>query len=192
MCESLSNNGNTHTVCKTKFSPISILAMFKHTKTAKNIINRSKGHPYAYRNIAKLLKIPHAKNIIEKALIDVDLIVPIPQSSNIFTKRLENLPLIIAKEAAQTQEIPTYTMLKHSHFNNKLQKTLQREKRLKNARNSIKIDKKQIRKIKGKHILLIDDTTVTGATLIYASELLIRNGAKSVKCLAITKDILER
>ena len=53
--------------------------------------------------------------------------------------------------------------------------------------NSIKVQSTNL--IKGKEILLIDDVTTTGNSLIACKRILMDNGAKKVKCLALGKTV---
>jgi len=191
ICENLSHNGQTHKVCTTKYTPDFSLSMFKHTKTAKQIILNSKNHPYSYTDIKKLLKTAQAKDIIQSTQNRTDLVIPIPESVNIFTKRTTNLPILIAETIAKSTQIKVIKALKRSLFVLKKQKNLKREERMINVKKIIKYNNYYTKQIIGKRILIVDDITTTGATLLYSTKLLKEHGAKSIWCLTVTKDILE-
>jgi ComF family protein len=68
----------------------------------------------------------------------------------------------------------------------KKQSTLKfREARFFNIKNSFFIDPKNIPKITDKSIIVIDDITTTGATLLEARDILLKSGARKVILMAI-------
>lgn len=58
-----------------------------------------------------------------------------------------------------------------------------RSERLKNMAGVFKLTESE--KIKGRSIILLDDVTTTGATLLEARKVLLQGGAKSVMCVAV-------
>ena len=69
------------------------------------------------------------------------------------------------------------------------QTTKTRKERLENIANAIAIEKNKISSIKGKRILIVDDTITTGSTLESCGVMLLKNGAASISiaCVAIAK-----
>lgn len=60
-----------------------------------------------------------------------------------------------------------------------------RSKRLKNIIGSFTINPKEMKKVKGRNIILIDDVTTTGATLSEAKKVLKQAGAKKIIAFAV-------
>lgn len=190
ICENLANNGETHKTCKTKYTPEHTISVFKHSETAKNIINRAKGHPYAYNNLKILLKSSIFATAINLLPIKPDILIPIPQDIGLLSKRIKSLPVIIAEEISKLEGIPILITFKKNPFVFKKQKGKNKRNRMLHTQKLI-LTTDNIKKVKGKNILLIDDVTTTGATLLRATRLLKENKARTVTCLTITKDILE-
>lgn len=69
--------------------------------------------------------------------------------------------------------------------NNKRQSELHHAEREKNVIGVYKINKKQIDKIKGKRIILLDDIYTTGATVNECSKILKSVGAKEIAVVTI-------
>ena len=67
----------------------------------------------------------------------------------------------------------------------RVQKTLNREDRIKNLRGAFEIIDAE--KIKGKKFIIIDDVITTGATLKEAEEVLKKHGALQINTLTIAK-----
>jgi len=85
----------------------------------------------------------------------------------------------------------------------KTQKDLRKEQRIKNVSDAFAVNTKLPSPIhgegsgerlnvkdliRGKNIILVDDVTTTGATLMEAAKVLKRNGAAKVICLTIARD----
>jgi ComF family protein len=70
--------------------------------------------------------------------------------------------------------------------NTKTQKDLKRAERIKNMEDAFRLRPKI--DVHGKNIILVDDVTTTGSTLLEAAKALKRNGAKQVWCLTIARD----
>lgn len=64
-------------------------------------------------------------------------------------------------------------------------KTKNRKERWRNASLSFVVNNAEI--ILGKHLVVIDDVTTTGATLHYARLALLEGGAKTVHCIAVAR-----
>jgi competence protein ComFC len=65
------------------------------------------------------------------------------------------------------------------------QKTLRRYERLRNIKNSMGINKRDIEKIKDKCVIVIDDIMTTGATIKEAKRVLQKHGAKKIMSVVL-------
>lgn len=68
----------------------------------------------------------------------------------------------------------------------KTQKDLKKEQRVKNLADAFEL--KPDADVHGKNLILVDDVTTTGSTLLQAAKVLKRNGANTVWCLTIARD----
>lgn len=68
----------------------------------------------------------------------------------------------------------------------KTQKDLKKDQRIKNVANAFSLKKDA--DVHNQNLILVDDVTTTGSTLLEAAKVLKRNGAKSVWCLTIARD----
>jgi len=114
------------------------------------------------------------------------LIIPIPLSRKRQRERKYNQAEIIAKEIIKnindkTLELSLNTLYKNKETGQQA-RILNRRDRLKNLSDCFVI--KNIEKIKGRNIILVDDVTTTGATLVEARKTLKKAGARQI--IAIT------
>lgn len=110
------------------------------------------------------------------------IILPIPMPVIRKYIRGYNQAELIAKEIGKQCNLPveTNSLVRLSSPKSQL-KTKTKNERLKNQHNSFKV----VKDVSGLNILLIDDVTTTGATLIEARNTLLKSGAKSVKAITI-------
>lgn len=114
------------------------------------------------------------------------IIIPIPIHKNRKKIRGYNQSELLARELSLLNtdifSLVTDTLVKSKET--KSQVSLKnRAERLKNIRGSFSLKNEE--KIKGRDILLVDDVTTTGATLLEARKILQRGGAKSVSCITL-------
>ena len=90
--------------------------------------------------------------------------------------------------------VKEFSKLTNFEINKKLIKKIKYTKpqykaknRHKNIKNSFKINEKEIKNIKNKTILLIDDITTSGATLEEIINLLLKYNINEIICLTIAK-----
>lgn len=145
-----------------------------------------------YRKNAKGLGIWTGKNIAEEIknsgfFGDIDAIIPVPLTWRRRLSRGYNQSEEIAKGVSEVTQIPIYTdVLKRTSFRSsqtRLNHILRRE----NVRSAYRLCKPE--KIRGKHILIIDDVITTGATVTACGETLSKdtNIKISVLSTAFTK-----
>lgn len=133
----------------------------------------------AGEELVKLLE----ENIID--LIDDDYIITyIPIGKESLKVRGFNQCEYIAKELAIRNNYKVLNTLKRVK-ENKIQKTLNRDERLKNIKGVFEaIDKEEV---KGKKFILIDDVITTGATIHEAERVLKEAGVSQIKLLTLAK-----
>ncbi len=150
-------------------------------------------HHYKYRN-KKYLGTYFAEMICEKIdtcdfLPQFDLITSIPIHKKKFESRGFNQSTIIAEYISEHINCPVNCSLLIKIFETTSQTRKNRKQRLMNIMDSIAIDEKNIETIKGKHILLVDDTLTTGATIESCGRVLLKNGAKSISIMCISQAV---
>ena len=102
-----------------------------------------------------------------------DLIIPIPLHRKKQKKRGYNQSYQFGKGIAEVLQIPIYESVLNKISDNTSQTQMSRLARLENVMNSYKI--KNDSKIKGKHVLLVDDIITTGATIEAAAQKLLKS-----------------
>jgi ComF family protein len=121
------------------------------------------------------------------------LILPIPTSKETLARRgynqAELLASVFAKFFMQDHEsnesVYDTTILLKRNANKKQSLLGKRVDRFNNSKGSFFINPDSLSKVHGKTIILIDDVTTTGATLMAAKELLKSSGAFRVICFAL-------
>lgn len=131
-----------------------------------------------YRKKAKGLGIWTGKNIAEEIknsgfFDDIDIIIPVPLTWRRRLSRGYNQSEEIAKGVSEATGLPVYTdVLKRRSFKTS-QTRLTHMLRRENVRGAYELCKPE--KIKGKHILIIDDVVTTGSTITACSETLSKD-----------------
>lgn len=124
-------------------------------------------------------------DLINKAtgLGDVNVIIPIPPSNK--SRRIQPVQAI-ANALGESNGISVNVDILSKNGGCKEIKSISDPlQRRENLKESMNINQNQ--DIKGKSVLLIDDLYCSGSTLTYATELLLKAGARKVNVLTMTK-----
>ncbi len=124
------------------------------------------------------------ESVIENQHINIDLICYIPMSKKSIRRRGYNQCEIIAKNLSRKLKVPVCDCIKKTRETEE-QKKLCRSERLTNISGAFEI--KDIEKIKGQNILLIDDVVTTGATLKECTKLFQKSKVNKITLLTIAK-----
>jgi len=108
----------------------------------------------------------------------IDLIIPVPLHKNRFRERGFNQSALIAKELAQRTGIHYNDQTLIRQLDTPHQTGLDLYQRKTNLLDAFRVD--NINEIKGKSILLTDDTLTTGTTLLECAKTLHQGGAKYI------------
>jgi len=198
-CQRPSIGGLTHPKCKTPYLPEGLISIFNyHDKKLSNVLIKGKYKflPKVYEILGEMMvknlstDFPNLLNL-KSANLNL-LLVPLPLHKQRLRWRGFNQAEILAKSIAEiidqinnTTEIAVKILLTRSK-STKTQKDLKKEERIKNVKDAFQLQK-GINAHK-KNIILIDDVTTTGSTLLEAAKILKRNGAKEIWCLTVARD----
>ena len=164
------------------------VSMFHHDgKKTRRIIYHIKyfGHPKVATYLASL----YAQELNDYHFFDdIDCIIPLPLHWRKQLKRGYNQSHYIAKGIQQATGLPIYYHVIKRENNNPSQTRLNAYERQENVKDVFRLTHPE--KIAGKHILLVDDVTTTGATLASCAKELIK--APQVKISILTLAIAAR
>ena len=111
---------------------------------------------------------------------EYDVIIPVPPSN---LGQWYNSPTLLAKQLARRLELPCETSCLYKRRKTPNQVGLNAEQRLVNLHGAF--DVRDVQRIEGKRVLLVDDVITTGATLHACAQALLQNGAESVFAVSI-------
>lgn len=180
----------TRTVCKDCLSQrrfyAQCVSLIRYDSDMKNIFHAIK---YAKRRTALHIfydYIHREKNYLEER-IKSDIIIPVPISRTTFLKREFNQSEIIAKFLADILRIPLKNNILRRRNKTLPQSTLNKETRIKNIRNAFTAH--NIRCIRNKEILLIDDIFTTGNTVNECARILQQAGARRIVVFTLARAV---
>lgn len=126
---------------------------------------------------------------IQKSMVPVDVIVPVPLSEKRYRSRGYNQVMLVAKVATKDMATECYSALWRTK-DTVPQTSLPKQERLTNLTNGFGLvhEKEAEAKLSGKHVLLLDDVTTTGATLSAARAPLapLSHSFASLTCVALS------
>jgi ComF family protein len=123
----------------------------------------------------------------EEILAQSDYFVPVPLHRWRILRRRYNQAGLIAQYLSKETGIDCFMDLIDRHKATVTQGHLKTNERQKNVRNAFGIAEKHGKKIRNKHICLIDDVLTTGATVNECTKILLKCGAASVNILTLAR-----
>lgn len=193
ICDKQSINKLTHPGCKNKYSIDGVFSSVLYKGVCKKLIYNFKYKPYL-TDLRKLLSDLFYEGLIQKqefydAIKSSQklILVPIPLFPSRERERGYNQAELLAMDLSKRLGLKTNNLLK------RVKKTvsqvgLSKEDRRKNIKGSFEINEDLKSVIKDHYIFLVDDVFTTGSTLIEASKVLKRHGARKVWGLTLARD----
>jgi|GEM_PF-227823 len=207
VCQKPSLLGLTHPKCQAPHAPDVLWSLYDYhdARVAKSIV-QAKYHflPGVFSEIGEHL----GENLIKTfPNLEDAVIVPIPLKASRQRWRGFNQAELIANAMSGVMILPTTQALVRQK-STKVQKDLGKEERKLNVRNAFALsgksktwkerlmnimfekrdDPREEISIQDKTILLVDDVVTTGSTLLEATKVLKRNGARVVYCITLAQD----
>ncbi len=159
----------------------------------KKIINYLKYEPYL-KNLSKALSdliIAHFFLLNNKNLNNIlqnSALIPVPSTKNRLKTRNFNQAEEIAKQLSIILNIPLASNVLFKIKQTRPQAGLSLRQRKQNIKNAFAADSKNLRKIKSRKILLVDDVFTTGATIEECAKELKRNGAREIWAITAARE----
>ena len=154
-------------------------SVFTHEGEALQLVLRFKrGAKYLFRTLAEL-----ALPLLLREFSEAELITFVPMTARSEQRRGYNQSRLLAEELAKRSGKP-FAAVAEKKRETSAQKLLGRSEREKNLEGCFSLTDRAA--VKGKRILIIDDTLTTGATVSEFARVCKRAGAKSVSALTVT------
>lgn len=192
LCEkSITPNGYTCFHCKKKYSLDGLLVSASY----QNKLLARAAHLYKYRFIESLsgpLGKIMLKALLSSGLSLPDLILPVPLHKRRLRYRGFNQSELLARRLGENISpgfpIPfLIDLLIRKRYTSPQMKIKNYSRRKNNIKGAFDVDKKAIKIIKDKRILLVDDIATTGATIFECAETLKRKGAREVFAIVLAR-----
>ncbi len=114
-----------------------------------------------------------------------DVLIPVPLHYTRLLKRKYNQSALLCQELSRKSGLPIEYTAVQRHIKTRPQVEFSGSARVKNVKNAFRV--KYPEKIRGKHIVLVDDVMTTGSTLKECALVLQQAGAASVDTLTIAR-----
>lgn len=147
-------------------------------EAARLVVRCKRGKKYLYRALAEL-----TFPLIASEFADSEALVYVPMTERAEKKRGYNQSRLLAEELSSLSGLPVLDVVIKQR-ETEPQKSLGRTEREKNLERCFHLISRSA--VKGKTILLVDDTLTTGATVGELADTLKRGGAKKVYALTVT------
>lgn len=160
------------------------ISVFKYDKYSKEII-----HKFKYNDQLHILDyfIGLMLNMGKEVIYQSDVIIPVPMHKYKLLKRGYNQSALLAMKLSSKLKIKYLPQALIKTDNTIPQAELKKDDRIKNVKNSFKVNPKFQESLKGKSILLVDDVITTGATIDECCRTLRKAAPKNIFVLSIAK-----
>lgn len=139
--------------------------------------------------------VAHFAGLMRQSLRDVkqapEVIVPVPMHWKNLLLRRYNPAVWLAGALSQHMGIEMQPKLLYRKKRTRNQRGLTRAARLRNIAGAFAVQPAFALRVKGQHVLLVDDVITTGATANACARALLRAGAKTVVVATLARTLLE-
>jgi ComF family protein len=197
LCEKkITPNGYTCFGCQRKYTLDGLLV----SSSYQNKLLSHAVHLYKYRFIESLSE--SLGEIMLKAILSSemplpDIITSVPLHKRRLRLRGFNQSGLLAEYVAKgiSPGFPVEiinNLLIRQRYTQPQMKIKNYRQRKNNIKGAFTLDRKNVKKVKGKRILLVDDVATTGATIFECAETLKRKGAKEVFAVVLARQALNK
>lgn len=183
--------GSPHTECscfangkKSPFDRVLHIAPYRGAGVAHNTVILCKDTED--KTLFSFIAYTVASEISRKVTLTEDtVLIPIPRSPASRLKHGFDQALTVARQAAKELNVPCVEAFTHKR--SALQKSLTYRERFRNAGAAFALKEKVAPTLKGKHVILYDDVTTTGATAAACAKLLKSAGVARMDFCSFAK-----
>lgn len=193
MCLRSSATGETHPSCITPLGLDGLSSGVLYKGVVKRLLHRFKHKPFLLDMGATIRRI-HRETISQNELfIRVLYSHPIVVAVPLFPKKLKtrgyNQAEILGKSLAREFNIEFRPKILTEIKSTKPQCKLNKEERKQNVQGAFEVSSQDVKQLKGKTVLLVDDMSSSCATLRECAKVLKKNGAKKVFGVTFAREL---
>lgn len=183
VCDRPAVSGFTHPGCATRYTPERALAGFSYCGPAKNLVRALKYK--SLRGLVQVMADLSIEDLEEKGVAfgPQTLVVPIPLSSERERSRGFNQAALLGQALADRLGLQFQDSVLARVKDTSSQVSLKKKERKENIRGVF-----SAKPLTGEDILLVDDVTTTGSTVLEAAKTLKKSGSGQVWVMAFAKD----
>lgn len=115
------------------------------------------------------------------------VVAPVPLHRLRLVKRMFNQSALLAQNMARRVRLPCLPDLFERRRATRSQEGLSRSERLENLAGAVRVRSRYTEKIRGRHLLLVDDVMTSGATLAACAEAALTAGAGQVSVVVLAR-----
>lgn len=189
VCGKESENGITHSRCRSSGTPSQLYSAFEYTSLVRAVIKRSKYKSKEFLGLKIITELAAELCKEELSKFTSYVVIPIPVSAIRLKDRgfnqVETIVKVISKRNGNKVKLGLLKRITDSIA----QYSNTRKERFANVSGVFEVEKSQKNLVADQKFLLVDDICTSGATLLEASKVLYKYGAKDVKCFALSKKL---
>ncbi len=116
-----------------------------------------------------------------------NLLLPVPASTRRLRERGFNPAWEIGRRLARLRSMPAYATVLQRVCDTPTQRGLTQTERIANVRGVFTVPTRHVDRVRGRHVVLVDDVMTTGATASEATHTLLNAGAASVQVWVLAR-----